>query len=128
MDEIAEEVEQAGHKRIPLMVITTIFMLVCALFTTIMWAMGIMTIIPEDGEAGEVLGAVIALIVIAGPFILMVFAEALLNLIFAPLSFFLLRKSSVKVLSVFGLIYFIASIVFLLSAVARFLLFYFGIY
>ena len=123
-----DSVEKVGRSRIPLMVISTIFTLVCILFTIIMWAMGIMTIIPEDGEAGEVIGAILAIIVIAGPFILMVFAEALLNLIFAPLSFFLLRKSTIKGLSICGMIYFILNILMLLSAVARFLLFYFGVY
>ncbi|MBP5217258.1 MAG: hypothetical protein J6038_05450 [Bacilli bacterium] len=123
-----DSVEKVGRSRVPLMVISSIFLVVCLLFTAIMWSLGIMTIIPEEGEAGEVIGAIIAIIVIAGPFILMVFAEALLNLIFAPLTFFLLRKSTIKGLSVCGMIYFILNILMLLSAVGRFLLFYFGVY
>ncbi|MBO4540842.1 MAG: hypothetical protein J5736_02590 [Bacilli bacterium] len=124
-----EEIDQKPRKpHIGAMVVTSIFMSVCILLTIILWLINLWSIVPEDGEPAEVIGSIIVLIVVAGPVVLGIFAEAILNLITLPISFFALRKSSVKVLSLFGKIYSIASLLMLLSMVGRFLLFYFGVY
>lgn len=115
-------------KRIPVMVIITILLAVTLFFAAITWSIDFKTIVPEDATSEEKLGGVFAILILSVPFLLSLLGEAILLAITTPLSFALLRKSCVPALSKFGTIYGIASIVLLLAAVGRFLLFYFMIY
>ena len=115
-------------KRIPAMVIITILIVISLLFAAITWSINFKSIVPEDATNEEKLGGVFAILILSVPFLLSLLGEAILLIIATPLSFALLRKSCVPALSKFGTIYGIASIVLLLAAVGRFLLFYFMIY
>ena len=110
------------------MAFASIALLLSVILTIVVWEISLQSIIPEDAEAEEALAGVFAIIILALPLVFGTIISGVLSAIFAPLSFTLLRKSSVKALSIIGIVYGSIFSLLFVADVVRFILFITSVY
>ncbi|MCR5692691.1 MAG: hypothetical protein K6G74_01795 [Bacilli bacterium] len=127
MERFSEEEKRSSHSNT--FIFATIAALLVILLTYVSWQIDFIALresINEE-EAGEVFGLFFALIIMALPLLGSIIGGFVLSAIFAPLSFAVLRKSSIHELSVLGLVYGIFFSLAGASAVIRFILMMTGV-
>ena len=127
MEQFSEEEKRTSHSNT--FIFATIAALLVILLTFVSWQINFIALREsiDEEEAGEVFGLVFALIIMALPLLGSIIGGFVLSAIFAPLSFAVLRKSSIHELSVLGLVYGIFFSLAGASAVIRFILMMTGV-
>ena len=127
MEQFSEEEKRSSHSNT--FIFATIAVLLVILLTYVSWQINFIAMresFDEEGEEGT-LGLVLAFIFMVLPLLGAIIGGFVLSAIFAPLSFAVLRKSSIHELSVLGLVYGIFFSLAGASAVIRFVLMMTGV-
>ena len=127
MEQFSEEEKRTSHSNT--FIFATIAALLVILLTYVSWQINFIAMREsiDEEEAGEAFGLVFAYIIMALPLLGSIIGGFVLSAVFAPLSFAVLRKSSIHALSVLGFVYGIFFSLAGVSAVIRFILMMTGV-
>lgn len=108
-------------KRIVLFVFATLAITICAFCLFFIWSINFQEILEtaKNGDAADAMAVVLAVLILSVPFLGAGVINVILALIFGPLCLAKLRKSSLKVFSILGIVYGIAFIGTAIASVAR---------
>ena len=115
-------------KRIVLFVLATIVLAVCVYCLIFIWSINFQEIVQtvKDGNPADEMAAILAVLMLSIPFLAAGGINVLLALIFGPLCLGKLRKSSIKVFSILGIIYGLALFGTAIASVARIVMYIMG--
>ena len=108
-------------KRIVLFVFATLAITICAFCLLFIWSINFQEIVEtaKNGDAADAMAVILAVLILSVPFLAAGAINVILALIFGPLCLAKLRKSSLKVFSILGIVYGIAFIGTAIASVAR---------
>lgn len=108
-------------KRIVLFVIATFAILVAAFCTYFVWSINFQEIVDtaKSGDFEDAMAVIMAILMLSVPFLAAGVINVLIALIFGPLCLAKLRKSSIKVLSILGIVYGLAFFGTAIASVAK---------
>ena len=115
-------------KRIVLFVIATLAITICAFCLFFIWSINFQEIVEtaKNGDAADAMAVVLAVLILSVPFLAAGVINVILALIFGPLCLAKLRKSSLKVFSILGIVYGIAFFGTAIASVARIVMYIMG--
>lgn len=115
-------------KRIVLFVLSTIVLAVCVYCLIFIWSINFQEIVQtvKDGNPADEMAAILAVLMLSIPFLAAGGINVLLALIFGPLCLGKLRKSSIKVFSILGILYGLALFGTAIASVARIVMYIMG--
>ena len=115
-------------KRIVLFVLATIVLAVCVYCLLFIWSINFQEIVQtvKDGNPADEMAAILAVLMLSIPFLAAGGINVLLALIFGPLCLGELRKSSIKVFSILGILYGLALFGTAIASVARIVMYIMG--
>ena len=115
-------------KRIVLFVLATIVLAVCVYCLLFIWSINFQEIVQtvKDGNPADEMAAILAVLMLSIPFLAAGGINVLLALIFGPLCLGKLRKSSIKVFSILGILYGLALFGTAIASVARIVMYIMG--
>ncbi len=115
-------------KRIVLFVLATLVLAVCVFCILFIWSINFQEIVQtvKDGNPADEMAAILAVLMLSIPFLAAGAINVLLALIFGPLCLGMLRKSSIKVFSILGILYGIALFGTAIASVARIVMYIMG--
>ena len=115
-------------KRIVLFVIATLAIIVCAICLFFIWSINFQEIVQtvKDGNPADEMAAIMAVLILSVPFLAAGVINVILALIFGPLCLAKLRKSSIKVFSILGIVYGIAFFGTAIASVAHIVMYVMG--
>ena len=115
-------------KRIVLFVIATLAITICAFCLLFIWSINFQEIVEtaKNGDAADAMAVVLAVLILSVPFLAAGVINVILALIFGPLCLAKLRKSSIKVFSILGIVYGIAFFGTAIASVARIVMYVMG--
>ena len=115
-------------KRIVLFVIATLAITICAFCLLFIWSINFQEILEtaKNGDAADAMAVVLAVLILSVPFLAAGVINVILALIFGPLCLAKLRKSSIKVFSILGIVYGIAFFGTAIASVARIVMYVMG--
>ena len=108
-------------KRIVLFVFATLAITICAFCLLFIWSINFQEIVEtaKNGDAADAMAVILAVLILSVPFLAAGAINVILALIFGPLCLAKLRKSSLKVFLILGIVYGIAFIGTAIASVAR---------
>ena len=115
-------------KRIVLFVLATIVLAICVYCLIFIWSINFQEIVQtvKDGNPADEMAAILAVLMLSIPFLAAGGINVLLALIFGPLCLGKLRKSSIKVFSILGILYGLALFGTAIASVARIVMYIMG--
>lgn len=115
-------------KRIVLFVIATLAITICAFCLLFIWSINFQEIVEtaKNGDAADAMAVIMAVLILSVPFLAAGVINVILALIFGPLCLAKLRKSSLKVFSILGIVYGIAFFGTAIASVARIVMYIMG--
>lgn len=115
-------------KRIVLFVIATLAIIICAFCLLFIWSINFQEIVEtaKSGEVEDAMAVIMAVLILSVPFLAAGVINVILALIFGPLCLAKLRKSSLKVFSILGIVYGIAFFGTAIASVARIVMYVMG--
>ncbi|MBR4811981.1 MAG: hypothetical protein IKZ68_02580 [Bacilli bacterium] len=115
-------------KRIVLFVIATLAITICAFCLLFIWSINFQEIVEtaKNGDAADAMAVIMAVLILSVPFLAAGVINVILALIFGPLCLAKLRKSSLKVFSILGIVYGIAFFGTAIASVARIVMYVMG--
>lgn len=115
-------------KRIVLFVLATVVLAVCVYCLIFIWSINFQEIVQtvKDGNPADEMAAILAVLILSIPFLAAGGINVLLALIFGPLCLGKLRKSSIKVFSILGILYGLALFGTAIASVARIVMYIMG--
>ncbi|MBO4737826.1 MAG: hypothetical protein J5627_05295 [Bacilli bacterium] len=115
-------------KRIVLFVIATLAITICAFCLLFIWSINFQEIVEtaKNGDAADAMAVILAVLILSVPFLAAGVINVILALIFGPLCLAKLRKSSLKVFSILGIVYGIAFFGTAIASVARIVMYIMG--
>ena len=115
-------------KRIVLFVIATLAITICAFCLLFIWSINFQEILEtaKNGDAADAMAVILAVLILSVPFLAAGVINVILALIFGPLCLAKLRKSSLKVFSILGIVYGIAFFGTAIASVARIVMYVMG--
>ena len=133
MEETIQQEEKVApskpkKKRIALFVLATIVLAVCVYCLIFIWSINFQEIVQtvKDGNPADEMAAILAVLMLSIPFLAAGGINVLLALIFGPLCLGKLRKSSIKVFSILGILYGLALFGTAIASVARIVMYIMG--
>ena len=115
-------------KRIVLFVFATLAITICAFCLLFIWSINFQEIVEtaKNGDAADAMAVILAVLILSVPFLAAGAINVILALIFGPLCLAKLRKSSLKVFSILGIVYGIAFFGTAIASVARIVMYILG--
>ena len=115
-------------KRIVLFVLATIVLAICVYCLIFIWSINFQEIVQtvKDSNPADEMAAILAVLMLSIPFLAAGGINVLLALIFGPLCLGKLRKSSIKVFSILGILYGLALFGTAIASVARIVMYIMG--
>jgi len=115
-------------KRIVLFVFATLAITICAFCLLFIWSINFQEIVEtaKNGDAADAMAVILAVLILSVPFLAAGVINVILALIFGPLCLAKLRKSSLKVFSILGIVYGIAFFGTAIASVARIVMYIMG--
>ncbi|MBO7121241.1 MAG: hypothetical protein J6V79_02470 [Bacilli bacterium] len=133
MEETVQQEEKVASskpkkQRIVLFVLATIVLAVCVYCILFIWSINFQEIVQtvKDGNPADEMAAILAVLMLSIPFLAAGGINVLLALIFGPLCLAKLRKSSIKVFSILGILYGLALFGTAIASVARIVMYIMG--
>ena len=129
-ENIEEKKALPKEKHIALLVLATIAVIVVAFSVVLIWSINFRELGESAPEGGDHLGTTIevffSLLLVSIPFLGASLLAVVVSAVFAPLSFAILAKSSLKPISIIGVVYGLALSVAIAATIVRAVFFFTG--